>query len=241
MRHLSWEPFLAPSATVIGDVIIGQGSGVYYDAVIRADLDGVVIGGNTSIMDGAIITTDDRPTKTGRASRVSIGNFCIIGPQAKLHACRISDHCIVGANAIIMEGVRMHPFSVVEPNSVVLPGQIIGGYELWGGNPARKIKKLSVEESEENIDPIVDSYKMMGFIHQAEFAGPEPDIQHVNEALEVKSQLAKHLPPPSDKPMHWKIWDVLHGFKLRRVPEYYTWSYHYDPVENTKLPGTQVK
>jgi len=236
----NFQPFVAPSATIIGSVTMHDCSSIWYDAVLRGDLNKITIGAQTSIQDGVIITTDDRPTQAGRPSAVFVGNQCTVESNAKLHACRIDDACIVGANSIVMEGCRMHTMSILAPNSVLLPGQIVHSYEVWGGNPARKVRTFSLAEVEQ-FEDLADTNRHWSTIHSTEYVGEDADLSHVREAEQVRDHMAQWMPESPDAPMHWGVWDMLHDFKRRFFPEYYTWSYFYDAQENRNSPGIKGK
>jgi len=136
--------FVAPSANIIGDVVIGKDSSVWYGATIRGDGNKVTIGANTSIGDRALIhiTTlqSNYPT--------FIGSNVTVGPAAIIHAATLKDNCIIGPMAQVLDGASVGERSVLSAGAVLGMGKEIPDGELWGGCPARKIRELSLEEME---------------------------------------------------------------------------------------------
>ncbi|KAL7569060.1 hypothetical protein ACA910_016903 [Epithemia clementina (nom. ined.)] len=140
--QVSEECFIAPSASIIGDVIIGKHTSVWYGAIVRGDVNTVKIGEGTSIGDRAVVHVakiqGDHPTQ--------IGNHVTIEAGALVHAATLEDGVVIGESAQILDG------SVVKANSMVVPGSIMTAGtktavgELWGGSPAVKIRALTEEE-----------------------------------------------------------------------------------------------
>ncbi|MBF0226188.1 MAG: gamma carbonic anhydrase family protein [Desulfobacterales bacterium] len=130
--------FIAPNATIIGNVEISDNSSVWYGAVIRGDLDLITIGSNTNIQDNCTVHTDyGKPT--------IIGNNVTIGHNAVVHGCTIEDNCLIGFNAGVLNGAIIKKNSVVAAGSVVKEGQIVGPYHLVAGVPSTLKKELSKE------------------------------------------------------------------------------------------------
>ena len=127
--------FIAPSAAVIGDVEIADGASVWYGAVIRGDLAPITIGRDTNIQDNCTIHVDeDRPAV--------IGASVVVGHNAVVHGCTIDDLCLIGINAVVLNGAHIRRGSVVAAGAVVLEGQAVGPLELAAGMPARVRKQL---------------------------------------------------------------------------------------------------
>lgn len=136
------DVFIADSAAVVGDVIIGDRSSVWYQAVLRGDLMPVRVGEETNIQDGAIlhVTHDQWPCIVG--SRVTIGHGAII------HACTVEDECLIGMGAIILDDAVVETLSLVAAGSVVRPGFRVPSGQLVAGNPAEVKRALSEREIE---------------------------------------------------------------------------------------------
>ena len=142
------DAFVAPTATLVGDVVIEAGASVWYNAVIRADYSRVTVRTGANVQDGAVVhVTHDGPyTPGGFPCRV--GADVTVGHAALLHACTIEDCCLIGMHATILDGavVRRHGF--VGAGALVTPGKVVGEGELWVGNPARCVRRLSDREIE---------------------------------------------------------------------------------------------
>lgn len=127
--------FIAPTAVVIGEVDIADGASIWYGAVIRGDLASISIGRETNIQDNCTIHVDE-----GRPA--VIGEAVVVGHNAVLHGCTIDDQCLIGINAVVLNGAHIRRGSVVAAGAVVLENQIIGPLELAAGLPARIRKQL---------------------------------------------------------------------------------------------------
>jgi len=129
------DVFVAPTAVVIGDVEIEEGSSVWYGAVIRADLAAIRIGKNTNIQDNCTLHTDiDKP--------VIIGDFVTVGHNAVVHGCTVEDRSLVGFNASVLNGAHVKTGSVIAAGSLVKENQQIGPNHLVAGMPATLKKEL---------------------------------------------------------------------------------------------------
>ena len=134
------ECFIAPNATVIGDVVIGKGTNVWFGCVIRGDVHEIRIGERTNIQDGTVVHV------TGGKLGTYIGSDITIGHGAILHACTLEDACFVGMGAVVLDGVVVESGAMVAAGAVVTPGKRVKAGELWGGNPAKMLRRLSDEE-----------------------------------------------------------------------------------------------
>ncbi|RLN86929.1 hypothetical protein BBJ28_00010508 [Nothophytophthora sp. Chile5] len=134
--------FVAPNASVIGDVKVGKGSSIWYGATVRGDVNYITIGENTNIQDQAVVHVakihKDIPTK--------IGNNVTVGPAAIVHACTIHDHCIIGTGAQVLDGAVVGENSIVTAGSIVTYGKQVPSGQLWSGVPARYLRDLTAEE-----------------------------------------------------------------------------------------------
>lgn len=137
---IATDAFIAPTATVIGDVVIGAGTSVWFNCVIRGDVHEIRIGERTNIQDGTIIHV------TGGKLGTYIGSDITIGHGAILHACTLEDCCFIGMGAIILDGAVVETGAMVAAGAVVTPGKRVKAGELWGGNPAKLLRELSEQD-----------------------------------------------------------------------------------------------
>lgn len=134
--------WMAPNATVVGDVVMGKNCTVWFNAVIRGDVHEIRIGDDTNIQDGAVIhcTYQKAPTY--------IGNQVSIAHNACVHGCTIHDRVLIGMGAIVMDGAVVHSDSVIAAGAVVLAGTIVAPNSIYAGMPAKKVKEISAEMRE---------------------------------------------------------------------------------------------
>jgi carbonic anhydrase/acetyltransferase-like protein (isoleucine patch superfamily) len=134
------DTFLAETAVIVGDVVVGARSSVWYGAVIRGDVFHIRIGDETSVQDNAVIHVT-----TGRNATV-VGNRVTIGHSATLHGCTVADRCIIGMGAIILDSAEIGERCIVAAGSLVAPGSRIPPGTLALGSPARPKRDLTAEE-----------------------------------------------------------------------------------------------
>jgi carbonic anhydrase/acetyltransferase-like protein (isoleucine patch superfamily) len=133
--------FVASNATVLGDVVLGRHSSVFYGAVLRGDINEIRVGEGTNIQDNAILHLADD-------LGVQIGAWCTIGHGAIVHACRIGDECLIGMGATLLDGAVIGSRSIVGAHALVTQRFECPPGSLVHGSPARVIRPLSVEEQE---------------------------------------------------------------------------------------------
>jgi carbonic anhydrase/acetyltransferase-like protein (isoleucine patch superfamily) len=147
--RLGARVYVDPAASVIGDVELGEDVSIWPGTVVRGDVNHIRIGARTNVQDGTIIhVTHEGPyTQVGGCPTV-IGADVTIGHAAVVHACTVEDACLIGMHATVLDGaiVRRHGF--VGAGAVVAPGKTVGEGELWLGNPARCVRRLSDTEIE---------------------------------------------------------------------------------------------
>ena len=130
--------FIAPSADVIGDVEVGENASIWFGAVLRGDINRIVIGANSNVQDNAVVhLADEYPA--------IIGNFVTIGHSAVVHACVIEDECLIGMGAIILDGAVIGARSIVGAGALVTPGTIIPPGSMVLGSPAKVTRALDEE------------------------------------------------------------------------------------------------
>jgi carbonic anhydrase/acetyltransferase-like protein (isoleucine patch superfamily) len=131
--------FLAETAVVVGEVVMGDRCTVWYHAVVRGDVHSITIGDDTNIQDGAIIHCTYQKAKT------VIGNKVSIAHQAVIHGCTVEDEVLIGMGAIVMDDAVIGTGSVIAAGAIVLPGTKVEPGSIYAGIPARKIKDVGAE------------------------------------------------------------------------------------------------
>jgi len=144
--------FVAPNATIVGDVIMGDNCSIWFNTVVRGDVNSIRIGNKVNIQDGAVIHCTYKKTKT------VIGNNVSIGHNAIVHGCTIQDKVLVGMGAIIMDNAEIGSNSIIAAGAVVLEGTKIEAGTIYGGIPARKLKDIPPDIITGQIDRIADNY-----------------------------------------------------------------------------------
>lgn len=144
--------FLAETATIIGDVEMGPDCSVWYNAVIRGDVHSIRMGSKVNVQDNAMLhcTYEKHP--------LNIGDNVSIGHNAIVHGCTLQDNVLIGMGAIVMDDCVVESNSIVGAGSVVTQGTLIRSGEVWGGIPARKLKDISVELLEGEVNRIATNY-----------------------------------------------------------------------------------
>jgi carbonic anhydrase/acetyltransferase-like protein (isoleucine patch superfamily) len=146
--------FIADNATLIGDVVLGQGCSVWFSAVVRGDVNSITVGDHVNIQDGAVIHG------TYQKSATTIGNHVSIGHNAIVHGCTIEDHVLIGMGSIVMDDCVVEPYSIVAAGAVVPKNTRIKSGSVYAGVPAKCIKSVSPELMEGEIERIARSYSM---------------------------------------------------------------------------------
>ena len=134
--------FLAENATVVGEVQMGENCTVWFNAVVRGDVNSIMVGDNTNIQDGAIIHGTYQKANTVIGSNVSIAHNAVV------HGCRVEDNVLIGMGAIIMDGAVIGSHAVIAAGAIVLPGTIVEPNSIYAGIPARRIKEICAEMKE---------------------------------------------------------------------------------------------
>jgi len=134
--RIAASAFIAGSADVIGDVVIGENSSIWFQAVLRGDIEPIRIGAHSNVQDGTIV-------HTMLGSPASIGDWVTVGHRAVLHGCTIEDHCLIGMGAIILNQARVGEGSMVAAGALVLENTVIPARSLYLGVPARFQRQLT--------------------------------------------------------------------------------------------------
>ncbi|RME65551.1 MAG: gamma carbonic anhydrase family protein [Alphaproteobacteria bacterium] len=152
--RLAADAFVAPGACVIGDVAIGAGSSIWFNCVLRGDVQSIRIGNGTNIQDGSVVhvTTDKFATV--------LGNAVLVGHLALLHGCTVEDGAMVGMNATVMDGCVIEAGAMLAAGSLLTPGKRMKAGELWAGRPAKFVRVLD-DAMQAEIREGVDAYRRL--------------------------------------------------------------------------------
>ena len=144
--------FIAPNATICGDVIMGDDCSVWFNAVVRGDVHYIKMGNKVNVQDGAVIhcTYEKNPT--------NIGNNVSIGHNAIVHGCNVYDNVLIGMGAIVMDRCEIHSNSIIAAGAVVLEGTIVEEGSIYAGVPAKKVKDIPKDLIHGEIDRIANNY-----------------------------------------------------------------------------------
>jgi carbonic anhydrase/acetyltransferase-like protein (isoleucine patch superfamily) len=146
--------FLAPNATIVGDVIMGPDCSIWFNAVVRGDVNSIRMGSKVNVQDGACIHCTYQKTK------VVIGDNVSIGHNAIVHGCTVGNNVLIGMGAIIMDNVVIGENCLIAAGAVVLEGTIVPSGSIFAGVPAKKVKDISPELLKGEVDRIANNYLM---------------------------------------------------------------------------------
>ena len=132
--------YVAPTATLIGDVEIGEDTNIWFGCVLRGDVNVIRVGRRTNIQDGTVVHVSRHEHGTFMGDDITIGHMALI------HACTLEDRCFIGMKACVMDGVQVEGGSMVAAGALVTPGKTVRSGELWAGSPARCIRQLRDDE-----------------------------------------------------------------------------------------------
>ncbi len=159
MPKIGKNTFIAPNATIVGDVEMGTDCSVWFNAVVRGDVHFIKIGNNVNIQDGAIIHC------TYQKCPVTIGNNVAIAHNAIVHGCTIHDNVLVGMGAIVMDGVVVNSNSIIAAGALVTQGTIVESGTVYAGSPAKKLKAVDKALLEGQINRITRNYTLYASWH----------------------------------------------------------------------------
>jgi len=152
--QMGTDCFIAPNATIVGNVKMGKECSVWFNAVIRGDVNSIEMGNKVNVQDGAVIHCTYQKTKT------IIGNNVSIGHNAIVHGCTLHDNVLVGMGAIIMDNVKVGSNSIIAAGAVVLENTVVEKGCIYAGVPAKKVKMVSEALISGEINRIADNYVM---------------------------------------------------------------------------------
>lgn len=144
--------YLAENATIVGNVTMGDRCSLWFNAVIRGDVNNIKLGNEVNVQDGAVIhcTYEKHPT--------TIGNKVSIGHNALVHGCIIQDHVLIGMGATVMDNCVVKSYSIIAAGAVVLENTIVESGCIYAGVPAKKVKELNTEQTATLIKGIANNY-----------------------------------------------------------------------------------
>jgi carbonic anhydrase/acetyltransferase-like protein (isoleucine patch superfamily) len=146
--------FIAPNATIVGDVVMGNECSVWFNAVLRGDVNFIRLGNRVNVQDGAIIHC------TYQKFGTTIGNNVSLGHNAIVHGCVIDDNVLIGMGAIVMDNARIGSNSIIAAGAVVLENTVVEPGSIYAGIPAKKVKDISQELIHGEINRIAENYVM---------------------------------------------------------------------------------
>lgn len=146
--------YLAETAAVIGDVVMGDNCSIWFGTVLRGDVNSIRIGNNVNIQDGAVVHT------LYQRSQSIIGNNVSIGHNATIHGATIEDNCLIGMGATVLDNAVVESGAIVAANALVTSGMRVEGGWIYAGVPAKKIKEVSREQQKDIVERIANDYIM---------------------------------------------------------------------------------
>lgn len=146
--------FLAENATIVGDTVIGDGCSIWFNAVLRGDVNSIRIGNHVNIQDGSVLHT------LYQKSTIEIGDYVSVGHNVTIHGAHIRDYALIGMGSTLLDDAEVGEGAIVAAGALVLKGTKIGAYEIWGGVPAKFIKKADPEQTAEINQKIAHNYAM---------------------------------------------------------------------------------
>lgn len=144
--------FIAPNATIVGEVTMGDDCSVWFNAVVRGDVNFIRIGNKVNIQDGAVIHC------TYERAGTTIGNNVSIGHNAIVHGCTVHDNVLIGMGSIVMDKAVIESNTIIAAGAVVLENTICESGSIYAGVPAKKVKDISPEKISGEIDRIANNY-----------------------------------------------------------------------------------
>lgn len=155
------DVFVAAGAVIIGRVIIGRGSSIWYNTVLRGDVNQITIGCESNIQDNCVIHVDHVESEC-----VEIGDNVTVGHGAIIHACRIDNATLIGMGAVVLNGARIETEAMIAAGAVVVPGCRVESGMLYAGIPAKMLRRLTTEEIS-HIHQSARNYQRYATQHQA--------------------------------------------------------------------------
>ncbi|MDR3118067.1 MAG: gamma carbonic anhydrase family protein [Mediterranea sp.] len=146
--------FLAENATIIGDVVVGDDCSIWYNTVLRGDVNAIRIGNGVNIQDGSVLHT------LYQKSTVEIGNYVSVGHNVTIHGAHIKDYALIGMGSTLLDHAVIGQGAIVAAGSLILSNTVVEPGSIWGGVPAKFIKHVDPEQSKELNRKIAHNYLM---------------------------------------------------------------------------------
>ena len=166
--------FIAPGCRIIGDVEIGPDASIWYNCVIRADVNAIRIGARTNIQDGTIVHCDSPKPGHPDGFPTIIGDDVLIGHLAMVHGCTLEDRAFVGLSSVVMDGCVIESDGMLAAQALLTPGKRIAARQLWGGSPAKYMRDLT-DEAIAGMQAGVANYVENGRHHAGAIASLESE------------------------------------------------------------------
>lgn len=156
MKEKNFEQniFLAPGTHIVGNVEIGNNVGIWYNAVVRGDMEGITIGDNSNVQDNCTL-------HTGNGFALTIGNGVTIGHNAIVHGCTVGDNTVIGMGSILLNGAKVGKNCIIGAGALVTGKMEIPDNSMAFGNPAKVIRNLTEAEIEDNKENAEEYVKLM--------------------------------------------------------------------------------
>jgi carbonic anhydrase/acetyltransferase-like protein (isoleucine patch superfamily) len=153
--------WFAPNATIVGNVIMGDDCSVWFNAVIRGDVNSIRMGNRVNVQDGAVIHCTYENLAAGQAgTKTVLGNNVSIGHNALVHGCTVEDNVLIGMGAIVMDNCYIEENCIIAAGTVLLENTRVEKWSVYAGVPAKKVKTLSPELFEGEVKRIATNYLM---------------------------------------------------------------------------------
>ncbi|HLP03987.1 MAG TPA: gamma carbonic anhydrase family protein [Paludibacter sp.] len=146
--------YLAENATVVGDVVMGEGCSIWFNTVLRGDVNSIRIGNHVNIQDGSVLHT------LYQKSTVEIGDYVSVGHNVTVHGAKIDNYALIGMGATLLDYVEVGEGAIVAAGALVLSNTKIPPYTLWAGVPAKMVKNVEPEQTNEMNRKIAHNYAM---------------------------------------------------------------------------------
>jgi carbonic anhydrase/acetyltransferase-like protein (isoleucine patch superfamily) len=152
--QITQSSWIAENATLIGDLTVGENCSIWFNAVVRADVNSIEFGNNVNIQDGAVIHCTFEKTKTLLGDNVSVGHNAIV------HGCKVGNNVLIGMGAIVMDNCVIEDNCVIAAGAVLLENTHVKSGSVYAGIPAKKVKNLSPKLFEGEVKRIAKNYRM---------------------------------------------------------------------------------
>ena len=150
--HIDASGFIAPGAHVIGNVSMAAHASVWFNAVLRGDMDCITIGPMTNIQDGSVLHTD-------KGIPLTLGEGVTVGHKVMLHGCTIGDYSLVGINAVVLNGAQVGKYCIIGANALITENMVIPDYSLVVGSPGKVVKTFAPDDVESKLKASAMHYK----------------------------------------------------------------------------------